>query len=167
MNAPCECYAIQSCVGLFLLVTRVVIVRSVPSLSHGYQLANKKISAVSIFFETLPYRLNEDTGIIDYDMMEKVAALYRPKILLGGASAYSRHVDYGRMRKVNPCSCVRVCVPLISKGRAARTRAHTSRFNICNAHHSNKYTGKMIAHLHSHSHLHTRYCCSHFSSRCE
>merc|ERR1719228_2485802 len=39
-------------------------------LSHGYQTPTKKISAVSIYFETFPYRLNEDTGLVDYDMMD-------------------------------------------------------------------------------------------------
>lgn len=69
-------------------------------LSHGYQTDTKKISAVSIFFETMPYRLNEATGYIDYEQLEKSATLYRPKLIVAGASAYSRHYDYARMRKV-------------------------------------------------------------------
>lgn len=69
-------------------------------LSHGYQTATKKISAVSIYFECLPYRLDEETGMIDYDTLEKNAILYRPKLLIAGASAYSRHIDYKRMRKI-------------------------------------------------------------------
>jgi glycine/serine hydroxymethyltransferase len=43
----------------------------------SYQTDTKKISAVSIFFETFPYRLNESTGLIDYDRMEENAALFR------------------------------------------------------------------------------------------
>jgi glycine hydroxymethyltransferase len=69
-------------------------------LSHGYQTDTKKISAVSIFFETFPYRLNEETGVIDYDKMEENAALFRPKLIVAGASAYARVIDYERMRKV-------------------------------------------------------------------
>ena len=69
-------------------------------LSHGYQTATKKISAVSIFFESLPYRVREDTGVIDYDMLERTASLYRPKLIVAGASAYARLIDYARMRKV-------------------------------------------------------------------
>lgn len=69
-------------------------------LSHGYQTDKKKISAVSIFFESLPYRVSESTGIIDYDMMEKTAALYRPKLFVAGASAYARLIDYKRMRSI-------------------------------------------------------------------
>ncbi|XP_057973520.1 serine hydroxymethyltransferase, mitochondrial-like isoform X2 [Malania oleifera] len=69
-------------------------------LSHGYQTDTKKISAVSIFFETMPYRLNESTGYIDYDQLEKNATLFRPKLIVAGASAYARLYDYARIRKV-------------------------------------------------------------------
>ncbi|KAK9904359.1 hypothetical protein M0R45_000795 [Rubus argutus] len=69
-------------------------------LSHGYQTDTKKISAVSIFFETMPYRLDESTGYIDYDQLEKSATLFRPKLLVAGASAYARLYDYARIRKV-------------------------------------------------------------------
>jgi glycine hydroxymethyltransferase len=64
------------------------------------QTDTKKISAVSIFFETMPYRLDETTGLIDYDQLEKSATLFRPKLIVAGASAYARHYDYARMRKV-------------------------------------------------------------------
>eukprot|EP00217_Crustomastix_stigmatica_P011674 CAMPEP_0183790714 /NCGR_PEP_ID=MMETSP0803_2-20130417/1282_1 /TAXON_ID=195967 /ORGANISM="Crustomastix stigmata, Strain CCMP3273" /LENGTH=514 /DNA_ID=CAMNT_0026034969 /DNA_START=41 /DNA_END=1585 /DNA_ORIENTATION=- len=69
-------------------------------LSHGYQTDTKKISAVSSYFETMPYRLDESTGLIDYDAMEKTATLFRPKLIVAGASAYARHYDYPRMRAV-------------------------------------------------------------------
>jgi glycine hydroxymethyltransferase len=69
-------------------------------LSHGYQTPTKKISAVSTYFEVFPYRLNESTGIIDYDKLEENAKIYRPKLIVTGASAYSRHIDYARMRKI-------------------------------------------------------------------
>lgn len=69
-------------------------------LSHGYATPTKKISAVSKYFECLPYRLDESTGLIDYDALEANAILYRPKLLICGASAYARHIDYARMRKI-------------------------------------------------------------------
>ncbi|KAJ9693393.1 hypothetical protein PVL29_012245 [Vitis rotundifolia] len=59
-------------------------------LSHGYQTDTKKISAV----------LDERTGYIDYDQLEKSAALFRPKLIVGGASAYARLYGYARIRKV-------------------------------------------------------------------
>ncbi|KAF0449816.1 glycine hydroxymethyltransferase [Gigaspora margarita] len=69
-------------------------------LSHGYQTDTKKISAVSEYFETVPYRLNEKTGIIDYDALEATAKLYRPKLIIAGASAYPRNYDYARMKEI-------------------------------------------------------------------
>ncbi|CAH2450951.1 Serine hydroxymethyltransferase, cytosolic [Komagataella phaffii CBS 7435] len=69
-------------------------------LSHGYQTDTRKISAVSTYFETMPYRVDLETGIIDYDMLEKTAVLYRPKVLVAGTSAYCRLIDYKRMREI-------------------------------------------------------------------
>lgn len=69
-------------------------------LSHGYQTPTKKISFISKYFETMPYRLNESTGLIDYDKLEELATIYRPKIIVAGASAYSRLIDYKRMREI-------------------------------------------------------------------
>lgn len=69
-------------------------------LSHGYQIPNKKISAISKYFETLPYRLDESTGLIDYNKLEETATIYRPRIIIAGTSAYSRLIDYDRMRKI-------------------------------------------------------------------
>jgi len=69
-------------------------------LSHGYQIPGKKISKISEYFETLPYRLDPNTGLIDYDNMERLAELYRPKIIIAGASAYSRIIDYARMKHI-------------------------------------------------------------------
>lgn len=69
-------------------------------LSHGYQTPTKKISMISKYFETLPYRLNEKTGIIDYDKLRELALLYRPKLIIAGTSAYSRLIDYERFRAI-------------------------------------------------------------------
>ena len=63
-------------------------------------LTNNRISAVSTYFETMPYRVDLETGIIDYDTLQKNAILYRPKVLVAGTSAYCRLIDYERMRKI-------------------------------------------------------------------
>lgn len=78
----------------------MIMINCIISLSHGYQTETRKISAVSAYFETLPYRLNEKTGIIDYDALEASAVLYRPKIIIAGASAYPRNFDYARMKQI-------------------------------------------------------------------
>lgn len=69
-------------------------------LSHGYQTPTKKISKISEYFETLPYRLDPSTGLIDYDGLARLAELYRPKVIVAGTSAYSRPIDYARMAEI-------------------------------------------------------------------
>lgn len=69
-------------------------------LSHGYQTPQRKISAVSTYFETFPYRVDLKTGLIDYDQLEQNALMYRPKVLVAGTSAYCREIDYARMREI-------------------------------------------------------------------
>lgn len=69
-------------------------------LSHGYQTPTTKISFISKYFQTMPYRLDESTGLIDYDTLEKNAVLFRPKVIVAGALAYSRVIDYARMRQI-------------------------------------------------------------------
>jgi len=69
-------------------------------LTHGFYTAKKKVSATSIYFESLPYHVDPQTGIIDYDEMEKLALMFRPKLIVAGASAYPRDWDYTRIRKI-------------------------------------------------------------------
>ena len=51
-------------------------------------------------YKIVPYGLNPETGLIDYDEMERIALETRPKMLIGGFSAYSRHKDWARMRAI-------------------------------------------------------------------
>lgn len=62
-------------------------------LSHG-----SPVNFSGIMFQALDYGVRQDNGYIDYDQMEEVARRERPRLLIGGASAYSREWDYARMR---------------------------------------------------------------------
>jgi len=70
-------------------------------LTHGFiSPAGKRISATSKFWESLPYFVNSDSGLIDYNELQKLASIYKPKLIIAGASAYPRHYEYKRMREI-------------------------------------------------------------------
>ena len=71
------------------------------NLSHGGHLSHgSPVNFSGLVFQALEYGVKEETGYVDYDMMEEVALRERPKLLIGGASAYSREWDYARMREI-------------------------------------------------------------------
>ena len=64
-------------------------------LSHG-----SPVNFSGLVFNAVDYTVNPDTGLVDYDKMEETALRERPKLIVGGASAYSREWDYARMRRI-------------------------------------------------------------------
>ena len=69
------------------------------NLAHGGHLSHgSPVNFSGLMFQALEYNVKEDTGLIDYDQMEEVARRERPRLIVGGASAYSREWDYARMR---------------------------------------------------------------------
>jgi glycine hydroxymethyltransferase len=71
------------------------------SLTHGGHLTHgSKVNFSGRLFNAVEYGLNEETGLIDYDQMQRVAFEHKPRLLIGGFSAYSRVVDWARMREI-------------------------------------------------------------------
>lgn len=75
-------------------------------LTHGFYTYSKKegtrkaVSATSVYFESLPYQVDQTTGIVNYDQLERDAALFKPAMIIAGGSAYPRDWDYARYRKI-------------------------------------------------------------------
>ena len=70
-------------------------------LSHGGHLTHgSPVNMSGILYNAVSYGLNPTTGMIDYDDMERKALEHRPKLIIGGASAYSREWNYVRMREI-------------------------------------------------------------------
>ncbi len=70
-------------------------------LSHGGHLTHgSPVNMSGILYNAVAYQLNEKTGLVDYDEMEAKALEHKPKLIVGGASAYSREWDWARMRKI-------------------------------------------------------------------
>jgi glycine hydroxymethyltransferase len=71
------------------------------NLAHGGHLSHgSPVNSSGLFYKPVAYSVKEETGLVDYEMMEEVALKEKPKMIIGGASAYSREWDYERMRSI-------------------------------------------------------------------
>ena len=71
------------------------------NLSHGGHLSHgSPVNFSGLMFNALEYNVDRETGRVDYEQMEEVARRERPRLIIGGASAYSREWDYARMRRL-------------------------------------------------------------------
>lgn len=71
------------------------------NLAHGGHLSHgSPVNTSGILYKAVGYNLNKTTGRVDYDEMEQLAIEHKPKLIIGGGSAYSREWDYARMRSI-------------------------------------------------------------------
>lgn len=71
------------------------------NLDHGGHLSHgSQVNTSGILYNPIGYNLNKETGRVDYDEMERLANEHKPKLIIGGGSAYSREWDYKRMRAI-------------------------------------------------------------------
>lgn len=70
------------------------------NVTHGYYTASRKVSATSIYFESYPYKVHPETGLIDFNELRKAALAFRPAMISCGPSAYPREIDFPKFRAI-------------------------------------------------------------------
>jgi glycine hydroxymethyltransferase len=106
-------------------------------LTHGFYTYSKKegtrkaVSATSVYFESLPYRVKPDTGYIDYDQLERDASLFKPAMIIAGGSAYPRDYDYKRFREIADANGALLMMDMAHISGLVATGEQASPFEHC------------------------------------
>lgn len=91
----------QANAAVFLAVLKLGDTFMGLNLDHGGHLSHgSRVNTSGILYNPIGYNLNRETGRVDYDEMERLALEHKPKMIIGGGSAYSREWDYKRMREI-------------------------------------------------------------------
>jgi glycine hydroxymethyltransferase len=106
-------------------------------LTHGFYTYSKKegtrkaVSATSVYFESLPYRVHPETGYIDYDQLERDASLFKPAMIICGGSAYPRDFDYARFREIADANGALLMMDMAHISGLVATGEQKSPFEYC------------------------------------
>jgi glycine hydroxymethyltransferase len=106
-------------------------------LTHGFYTYSKKegtrkaVSATSVYFESLPYRVHPETGLIDYEQLERDAALFKPAMIIAGGSAYPRDYDYERFREIADANGALLMMDMAHTSGLIATGKLKSPFEFC------------------------------------
>ena len=106
-------------------------------LTHGFytyskqEKTRKAVSATSVYFESLPYRVHPQTGYIDYDQLERDASLFKPAMIIAGGSAYPRDYDYARFRAIADMNGAYLLMDMAHISGLVATGEQASPFEYC------------------------------------
>ena len=106
-------------------------------LTHGFYTYSKKegtrkaVSATSVYFESLPYRVHPETGLVDYEQLEQHAALFKPAMIICGGSAYPRDWDYKKFREIADANGALLLMDMAHISGLVATGEQSSPFEYC------------------------------------